>query len=272
MILCTIELDRKAALGQYLFQPRLGQQRQTLAIVLRRFAPPLAEYRWDTRVAARDSSTGGDTVAKTKKNPLKELSKHLPSDPEIETLMSTMSTESDYIVAITGVSLVEAALEKLILLKLQCRNKDLDNRLFGFEGPLGTFSGKIAVAAAFGVITTPLMRELDAFRNLRNAFAHSRTPLSFSNPVVANEVMALGIVKAVNDAGGPRLASANKSQFLISLRVVLIILKGFSENPHLSPSEILDRALQISPARPRLGEIFTRVSEDRSAAGSSEIS
>lgn len=182
-------------------------------------------------------------MAKTKKNPLKELTKYMPSDPEIEKLMMTMATEPDYIAAITGVSLVEAELGKLILLKLKHRDKNLENRLFGFEGPLGTFSGKIAIAGAFGFITSPMMKELDAFRNIRNAFAHSRTPLSFSHPEVSSEVAALTIVQTVHRGAGIVSGGASKSQFLMTLRIILLILQRFSNQATSDASEILNNVV-----------------------------
>ena len=60
------------------------------------------------------------------------------------------------------------------------------NRLFGSDGPLGTFASKITMAYSFRLIGPDTRHDFDLIRNIRNQFAHSRRPLQFAIPEVAN--------------------------------------------------------------------------------------
>jgi DNA-binding MltR family transcriptional regulator len=70
---------------------------------------------------------------------------------------------------------LEAALRKRIN---PAKSKDSTNRLFEYNGPLGTFSARIEIAHAFAVIEKATCAQLHTFRELRNACAHSRRPIS----------------------------------------------------------------------------------------------
>jgi hypothetical protein len=87
--------------------------------------------------------------------------------------------------------LMGASLESTLgdFLKLHLRNgltaRDRE-RLFGSNGPLGTFSSKIIMAYCFEYIGPDTRHDLELIRNIRNQFAHSRRPLRFAIKEVAN--------------------------------------------------------------------------------------
>jgi DNA-binding MltR family transcriptional regulator len=57
--------------------------------------------------------------------------------------------------------------------------------LFDFRGPLGTFSAKILMAHALELIGPVTFHNLTHIRHIRNAFAHSKKPITFRTPEVA---------------------------------------------------------------------------------------
>jgi hypothetical protein len=59
---------------------------------------------------------------------------------------------------------------------------------FRFDGPLGTFSSKIEIAALFGLIDDRVCDQLHTVRELRNACAHSRHGLRFTDAILLNVV------------------------------------------------------------------------------------
>jgi len=80
---------------------------------------------------------------------------------------------------------VENALKQTIsrYLNLSERHR---KELFGFECPLGSFSHKIRVAHALTIFGDEMRGNLDIIRTIRNAFAHSMTPISFSTSQIAD--------------------------------------------------------------------------------------
>jgi hypothetical protein len=55
-------------------------------------------------------------------------------------------------------------------------------RLFGVGGPLGSFSSKIDMSCALGLIDQATREMLHLIREMRNACAHSQRPISLQTP------------------------------------------------------------------------------------------
>ena len=119
----------------------------------------------------------------------KELTELSARDPRLgeeaaEIGRALHDVETDRGCALVGASLTENALREIIRIHaFQAPNTDLDD-IFGFEAPLGTFSAKIKIAYAFGMIDKKIRDDCDRIRVLRNAFAHSRVPINFKTSAV----------------------------------------------------------------------------------------
>jgi len=61
----------------------------------------------------------------------------------------------------------------------------LKAKVFDFEGAIGTFAAKIAIADAFGIFGPQTKHDLELIRMLRNGFAHCTRPMTFSTAQVA---------------------------------------------------------------------------------------
>lgn len=90
-------------------------------------------------------------------------------------------------VAVTIVcALLDDALELAIMKKLQpLKNAEYD-RLFEFDGIIGSFSARIDMAHALGAIDRTLKDRLHDLREMRNACAHSKRPISFNDIELLN--------------------------------------------------------------------------------------
>jgi hypothetical protein len=84
--------------------------------------------------------------------------------------------------------MIERVLEQLIIVRLGLVNSDLAITLFERDGALSTFYGNISLARALGLIDDPVKDDLDTVRRLRNAFAHSAVPITFSSEEVIREM------------------------------------------------------------------------------------
>jgi hypothetical protein len=157
---------------------------------------------------------------------LRRLSRKMPMPPEVKKIMDDLRGEKDMSVAIVASAIVDASLERLLIAKFKSKNKDLLGRLFHNVGPLSSLSGKILVAQAFGVITSPLAEEMHTIRSIRNAFAHAKIPISFGNDVVAREVVRLKLIQEVSTVIDSRkLSVTGKGAFLLAVQIILIILE-----------------------------------------------
>jgi hypothetical protein len=93
-------------------------------------------------------------------------------------------TESDRGCALIAGSLAENSLQYIIRVRaFQLRQNEIDE-IFGYEAPLGSFSAKVKVAHALGMIDNDLRSDFDRIREIRNAFAHSRVSITFRTPCV----------------------------------------------------------------------------------------
>jgi DNA-binding MltR family transcriptional regulator len=89
-------------------------------------------------------------------------------------------------VVILQAAMVEVALEKAIQKKMRKDiPKEVLERLFEYDGPIGNFSSKTTIAYAFGILGTTARHDLDLIRLMRNQFAHCRKAMDFSTPQVA---------------------------------------------------------------------------------------
>lgn len=63
--------------------------------------------------------------------------------------------------------------------------------MFENEGPLSTFSSRIAMAYGMGLATAQMKKEMDLIRVIRNSCAHSRRPISLETPELRTAVLNL---------------------------------------------------------------------------------
>ncbi len=88
-------------------------------------------------------------------------------------------------VALAGAAIIEQGLERVLLSRMRKLNRAKRDRLFEGYGPLSTFSAKIDVAFALGLIDPGIYDRLTVVRKVRNKFAHSVSTLGFDSPEIA---------------------------------------------------------------------------------------
>ena len=71
---------------------------------------------------------------------------------------------------ITAAALMDSMLGKVLEKYIVCDANKKD--IFSFQGPLGTFSAKIDMAYALGLISKDLRTDMNLFRKMRNLCAH----------------------------------------------------------------------------------------------------
>jgi mannitol operon repressor len=104
-------------------------------------------------------------------------------DQDIEYMsafLQEFQAESDRGAALVGAALLDARLERLLLSHL-LPGKFADELVGGGNAPLGTFSSRIKMCYALGLITTAEREDLHIIRAIRNEFAHREHGISFDD-------------------------------------------------------------------------------------------
>jgi hypothetical protein len=113
-----------------------------------------------------------------------------PRDPTA--LLADLEKESDRAAVIIFASILEDVLTLALAGKMRkFEDKAAFDRIFDFNGPLGTFSAKILMAHRLSVIESDTYRQLEIIREMRNACAHSQYAISFKTPELASACMLL---------------------------------------------------------------------------------
>ena len=103
------------------------------------------------------------------------------SDEQEAEALKDLTDESDRGSIILSATGLEDLLEQTIGMRMPNLATDVAARkeMFGANGVVSTFSQKIFMAYALGIIDKPLRKKIDLVREIRNGCAHGRLPLSF---------------------------------------------------------------------------------------------
>ena len=92
--------------------------------------------------------------------------------------------ESDRSVVILASSYIDSYLENFLAKRLVSHKRT--KALFTGYAPLATFSAKIDISYAVGIIPEHLLKDLHQIRKIRNLFAHKADKLDFSSDEITH--------------------------------------------------------------------------------------
>jgi len=104
------------------------------------------------------------------------------SDDDYVSFFEGLKKESDRGSIILVVTAIEDALSEAIKRRFVALSASEEKALYSFNSPLGTFSSRIQIAHALGVINGEGRAQLNLMRAMRNACAHARADISFETP------------------------------------------------------------------------------------------
>jgi hypothetical protein len=118
---------------------------------------------------------------------LRQYSKGRISPLDMNALNAELDAESDRACIILMANILDDVLTYRLSKCLCFTPTDIESDyIFRFEGPLGTFSGRTEIGCLFGFIDDSTYQALNIIRELRNACAHSKRKMVFSDPHIAN--------------------------------------------------------------------------------------
>jgi DNA-binding MltR family transcriptional regulator len=136
-------------------------------------------------------------MAKNSTDTLKKYAREEPTTDEHDKVVAEVQGDSDRAMVVLMGSMVDGSLEYLIRDHMRDDDAPFLDSIFYGDGLLGSFSAKIRTAYALGLITADIREDLDTIREIRNACAHAKRPISFDLPQLKNVVERLNVVKAI---------------------------------------------------------------------------
>jgi len=133
---------------------------------------------------------------------LKQLSRQRGDIVDALTQLEYFQRSEDRPAAILVSTHLEDSIQDLILTKMVPLNSTELGEMFSGDRLLGTFSAKIQIAYALGLIGPKTRRDLDLIRLVRNAFAHSRKTIRFATKEVADVCDQLTMLERFPDLSG----------------------------------------------------------------------
>jgi len=98
---------------------------------------------------------------------------------------------ADTSIVIMSTTVLEGWVASAIKTKMRALPQSIHNRIFQGYGPLSTFSAKIDIGYALKLYDEKICRDLRALKGIRNAFAHTTSPLHFKSHLAAPEFQKL---------------------------------------------------------------------------------
>ncbi|OXG05069.1 mannitol repressor [Flavobacterium araucananum] len=190
------------------------------------------------------------------------MKEHLEEIEKVFTFRSTLNKETDRGCALMAASFLESELTDLLKEKLVGTKSEL-NKLFEFNGPLGTFSSKIKICHSLGFINKTTMNDLELIRKVRNEFGHDHNPIDFSTEAIKNRINNLRSNFFVPGEVRPRFIFTNS---VVGILGTLIgskrLIKPFKEFALKEPSEELKKATKEMVFK-YADEVIQKIENDR---------
>ncbi|WP_372784249.1 hypothetical protein [Phenylobacterium sp.] len=116
----------------------------------------------------------------------------MPTPGEVDDYFVQIKAMSDREAVLAQSAFLDTFLEQALSWCMVTAPSDNRDRIFRDPGsPLGSFSARILLAEALGVVSPAMRAQLDVIRRIRNVFAHTVRPLDFENRTLAEEAAKL---------------------------------------------------------------------------------
>jgi DNA-binding MltR family transcriptional regulator len=152
--------------------------------------------------------------------------------------------QSDRAGAVMGVATLDALIENLLRSWIL---PDAPKQLFNSTGALATFSAKIDIAYAFGLISLRERRDLHLLRKIRNDFAHDFDyKLTFNNPALSDRIMTLSLPALLEVDPTFREGSSPRYRFYLAISLLILVLSQVRVRAAKSPPLVKELTAPVS--------------------------
>lgn len=169
---------------------------------------------------------------------------------QLAEFLEEFQRETDRAAAVLAVAYLDSRLEALLRVKFVAVPTFVEELLTG-QGGLSSFSARISVAYAVGLISLRAADDLHLVRRIRNDFAHRLHGLSFETQRVASRVTNFNILQALQDERGKAIPLPTDTRKRFNLAVALLLLNAIE-----SRIRDLPKFQEVTGAAVIIGERF----------------
>jgi DNA-binding MltR family transcriptional regulator len=120
------------------------------------------------------------------------------SDQQVMAMFAEMQNVNDRVAAVSCTAFLDDSIGAALAAHFVRLGKQWQDLIFsGPTAPLSTFAGKIRVGYALGLYGSATCKDLDIMRSIRNDFAHTAGPLSFTDTVIADKCSRLSTPRRI---------------------------------------------------------------------------
>jgi Transcriptional regulator len=149
---------------------------------------------------------------------------------QLAEFLNEFQRETDRAAAVLAAAYLDSRLEALLRAKFVAVPKFVEELLTG-QGGLSSFSARISVVYAVGLISLRAAEDLHIVRRIRNDFAHKLHGLSFNTPQIASYVSKFNILQALRNERGEAFPLPTDSRTRFNFAVAVLLLNAV-EKPH----------------------------------------
>jgi len=169
------------------------------------------------------------------KRKLRELSRQELSVDEFEKALAALDAPDvpDMIAAVLAATLVEYQLEQVLKRSFRRTDGSSWGRLTDSAGPLRDFHSKIVLGHALSSFDEDVRLNLNIVRDIRNAFAHSRTLLAFDHRDVGAELYKVRPVrkgKKILQSGALVLGASKRAYLELCMSLLMYFQLKLNES------------------------------------------
>ena len=178
-----------------------------------------------------------------KSDPLRKLMKdRIPGSQLPYYLVETdFVNETDHIVALSGASAVDVALQDLFISRFVPLGGDKIADLFedGRNGPLSSLSSKNRLGFAMGLYSADVYADIDLIRRVRNVFAHASKAVKFTQEDIYRECQKLRLLRAKMSSDEATMVLEAKHFFAATCLTLTVYMSNLSTRPDVVAHEDL---------------------------------
>ena len=144
---------------------------------------------------------------------------------QLAEFLNEFQRETDRAAAVLAAAYLDSRLEALLRAKFVAVPKFVEELLTG-QGGLSSFSARISVVYAVGLISLRAAEDLHIVRRIRNDFAHKLHGLSFNTPQIASYVSKFNILQALRNERGEAFPLPTDSRTRFNFAVAVLLLNA----------------------------------------------
>jgi hypothetical protein len=168
---------------------------------------------------------------------LKKRLKDRPTTEDITRATEELMTDGHRGTAVLSCALLDDLIKFGILCNMVTLTPTEHDELFVGYKPLASFSAKIQLAYAIGLIGKKVRHDLNSIREIRNAIAHTALQIDFSSPEIKSLCHGFHCKPLIDK----REQKNTKTLFVCATRIMMIhLISKWSPDKSFIPKEIME--------------------------------